>query len=275
MEFAICSYSFHRTMAAGQMDFAGYVSICRDLGCAQLDPWNAHLLPAEKGADAICASRNPSQSQFLQSPDMKEVDRLAAIARAAGLAFGTMAVDGANIYEESPQKRAENRTRAYQWLEVAQRLGAKQVRIDAGGPEELPDDSFAIIVEGYKDLIERASKHGIEILVENHWGSSTRPENIERFVTAIPKLGLLFDTRNWKAGTHALAIDRCARFTRATHLKTSEWDAAGNLVDAHLSQTLQALRKAGYRGVWGIESVPKDGDEIGAASKMVEWLRRS
>ena len=275
MEIAICSYSFHRTMAAGQMDFAGYVSICRDLGCMQLDPWNAHLLPAGKGADAICASRNPSQSQFLRPPDMKEVDRIAAIARAAGLPFGTMAVDGANIYEESSQKRVENRTRAYQWLEVAERLGAKQVRIDAGGPEELTDDMFAIIVEGYKDLINRASKQGIEILVENHWGSSIRPENIERFVTAVPKLGLLFDTRNWKAGTHARAVERCTRFARATHLKTSEWDGAGNPVDPHLSQAFQSLRKAGYAGMWGIESVPQDGDEIGAARQMVEWLHRS
>jgi len=275
MEIAICSYSFHRTMAAGQMDFAGYVSICRDLGCTQLDPWNAHLLPAGKGADAICASRNPSQSQFLQPPDMKEVDRLVAIARTAGLPFGTMAVDGANIYEESPQKRIENRRRAYQWLEVAQRLGAKQVRIDAGGPEELSDDAFAIIVEGYTDLIDRASKQGIEILIENHWGSSIRPENIERFIAAVPKLGLLFDTRNWKAGTHAQAAERCTRLTRATHLKTSEWDAAGNPIDPHLSQAFQSLRQSGYRGAWGIESVPKDGDEIGAARKMVEWLRRS
>lgn len=275
MEIAICSYSFHRTMAAGQMDFAGYVSICRDLGCTQLDPWNAHLLPAGKGADTICASRNPSQSQFLQPPDMKEIDRLAAIARKVGLPFGTMAVDGANIYEESPQKRAENRTRAYEWLEVAQRLGAKQVRIDAGGPEELTDDVFDIIVEGYKDLIDRASKQGLEILVENHWGSSIRPENIERLITAVPKLGLLFDTRNWKAGTHAQAVERCARFTRATHLKTSEWDAAGNPFDPHLSQAFQSLRETGYRGVWGIESVPKDGDEIGAARNMAEWLRRS
>lgn len=275
MRIGICSYSFHRTMAAGQMDFAGYVGICRDLGCTQLDPWNAHLLPAGQGADAICASRNPSQSQFLQPPDMSEADRLAAIARTAGLGFGTIAVDGANIYEESPQKRVENRMRAFQWLEVAQRLGAKQVRIDAGGPEELTDDIFAIIVEGYEDLIDRASTYGIEILVENHWGSSIRPENIERFVTAVPRLGLLFDTRNWKAGTHAQAAERCIHFTRATHLKTSEWDAAGNPVDPHLSQAFQSLRQSGYRGAWGIESVPKDGDEIGAARKMVEWLRRS
>jgi len=206
---------------------------------------------------------------------MKEIDRLAQIARAAHLPFGTMAVDGANIYEESPQKRIENRTRAYQWLEVAQRLGAKQVRVDAGGPEELSDDAFAIIVEGYTDLIDRASKQGIEILIENHWGSSIRPENIERFIAAVPKLGLLFDTRNWNAGTHAQAVEQCARFTRATHLKTSEWDADGNPIDPHLSHAFESLRQSNYRGVWGIESVPKDGDEIGAARKMVEWLRRS
>jgi len=68
MEIAICSYSFHRTMAAGQMDFAGYVSICRDLGCTQLDPWNAHLLPAGKGPMRSAPAEIPASRSSFSHP---------------------------------------------------------------------------------------------------------------------------------------------------------------------------------------------------------------
>ena len=45
MELAICSYSFHRLLAAGQQDILRYIADCRELGCTQLDPWNGHLAP--------------------------------------------------------------------------------------------------------------------------------------------------------------------------------------------------------------------------------------
>ena len=43
MRLGICSFSLHRTVAAGKMDFAGFVALNRRLGCTTLDPWCAHL----------------------------------------------------------------------------------------------------------------------------------------------------------------------------------------------------------------------------------------
>ena len=34
------------------------------------------------------------------------------------------------------------------------------------------------------------------------------------------------------------------------------------------------LLEAGYKGVWGIESVPTDGDEYAGATKTIELIRR-
>ena len=45
MELSICSYSFHRALAAGKQDMLRYIADCRELGCTQLDPWNGHLAP--------------------------------------------------------------------------------------------------------------------------------------------------------------------------------------------------------------------------------------
>ena len=44
---------------------------------------------------------------------------------------------------------------------AAARLGCAQARIDAGGSAALTDDMFAIIQDGYKDLMERAARLGI------------------------------------------------------------------------------------------------------------------
>jgi sugar phosphate isomerase/epimerase len=274
MQIGICSYSFHRIWAAGQMDFGRYVEVCKELGCTQLDPWNAHLSELKDPRQTLSAGRNPGQSHHLAVPSRQHVDRIRATAKAAGVPFGTIAIDGAHIYEPTESARQENRQRAYGWLDVASTLGAKQARIDAGGPEEMPDEIFQIIIEGYRDLIARARPLGIEILVENHWGPTLLPRNVERLMEVVEGLGLLFDTRNWKPGHKEEAIKRCAKFARATHVKTGNWDAAGNETGTDVADVVGSLRAARYAGAWGIESVPADGDEIGGARKTVDLVRR-
>jgi len=274
MALGICSYSFHRTMAAGQMDFSSYIETCKSLGCTQLDPWNAHLSPIKDGAEALHAGRNPSKSHHLSPPDDKFIEQIKSAADRAGMPFGTMVVDGAHIYEPTEDARHENRQRAYRWLEIAANLGVRQLRIDAGGPEEMPEDVFVIIVDGYKDLIARAKPRGIEMLIENHWGPSVLPDNIERLMAAVPGLGLLLDTRSWKPGQKEEGRRRCAKFARATHIKMIQWDAEGNEPAEDVPGAIRALQQAGYRGPWGIESVPSDGDELRGAKLSVELLRR-
>jgi sugar phosphate isomerase/epimerase len=274
MQLGICSYSFHRLMACGEMDFAGYVQICKELGCTQLDPWNAHLTPIGDGAQALHAGHNPSRSQHLSAPDESFVKQIKQLADDAAMPFGTMVVDGAHIYEPAEQARRENRERAYRWLDVAAMLGVWQLRIDAGGPEEMPDDVFAIIVEGYKDLIARAQPRGIEMLIENHWGPSIVPGNIERLMAAVPGLGLLLDTRSWKPGQKEEGRRRCAKFARATHIKTIKWDSQGNEPMEDVAGAVASLKAAHYAGPWGIESVPTDGDERRGARLSVDLVRQ-
>ena len=50
MKLGICSYSFHRLLAAGRQDIFQFIKDCKRLGCTQLDPWNGHL-PALRAAD--------------------------------------------------------------------------------------------------------------------------------------------------------------------------------------------------------------------------------
>ncbi len=253
MEFGICSYSFHRLLAAGEQDIFKYITDCKMFGAVQLDPWNAHLV----------------------QQDEAYLERVVEAAEKAGLLFGCIAVDGAHIYEPTPEARRANRAVAYKWLDVAEKVGARQVRIDAGGREEMPEAIFDIIVEGYHDLIARARDRGIEVLIENHWGPSKIPENTVRILEASPGLGLLFDTNNWAEGRQEDGWQMCAKYARAVHIKTFSFDEEGNALSADIPRAMRLLLEAGYDDCWGIESCPKDGDEYAGVWHTVALMERA
>ena len=138
----------------------------------------------------------------------------------------------------------------------------------------MPDDVFAIIVEGYQDLINRAHQLGIELLIENHWGPSPITENLSRILDAVPGLGLLFDTNNFQ-GDKERAWETFAGRAVSVHIKTFSFDEQGNDPSVDLSKAIHLLVAAGYNGAWGVESVPLDGDEYGAVQKTFALIRRT
>jgi len=273
MELSICSYSFHRMLEAGQQDVFQYINDCRDLGCTQLDLWNGHLPSLLDSGSRPPASFTPEDAQ-LTPAEVDYLARIKATADEAGLPFGCLAVDGAHIYEDSPEARRANQIKAYRWLNIARQLSAPQIRIDSGGPPEMPEDVLEIIIAGYNDLIPRARDQGMEVVIENHWGASRVPENVVQILESVPGLGLLFDTGNWPEGMRERGWEMCARYARATHIKTYAFDAEGNETTVDIPRAMHILQETGYQGSWGIESVPREGDEIEAARKSVALVRR-
>ena len=276
LQIGICSFSFHRMLAEGKQDIFQFIRDCKALGCTQLDPWNAHLAEVQEGEKVIFAGRNPGSSGYLSAADSDYIYRVRQAADDAEIPFGCIAVDGAHIYDADHDVRRQNRERAYRWLEVAQMLGADTVRIDAGGTEDLPDEQLETIVDGYSDLVPRAREMGIRVIFENHWGATVVPENVIRIHDANPGLGLLLDTHNWKPDRRKEGRAQCAERATAVHVKTFQFDGEGNEVTPgeDVSEAIQVLIRAGYKGVWGIESVPADGDELGAAAKTIELIKR-
>jgi len=259
---------------AGKQDVFQYIADCKRFGATQLDLWNAQLTPIRNADHAIKASLN-AKNASLTPEDNVYLQQVRTAAGAAGMPFGCIAVDGCHIYEPDGQMREMHVHLADRWLRVAEILGAPQVRIDAGGPQEMPDDVFTIIVAGYRDLVTRAHKKNIEILMENHWGPTVVPENVVRILQTVDGLGLLFDSCNWAGGMHEEGWAMCAKYARSTHFKTFRFDAEGNDPTLDNPTAIRRLVEAGYSGCWGIESVPDDGDEYGAVEKTRNLIRRT
>lgn len=273
MKLGICSFSFHRTWAKGAMDLPGLIATCKDLGCTQLDPWVAHLNEPTSGEDTVRAGRNPHDAR-LGTPSDAHVAVVKRQIAAGGLPVGCLAVDGGHIYDADREKNALHRERAHRWIDIAGAIGATHVRIDAGGPEDMPAPILRELVAGYADVIGHAKDYGIRILVENHWGPTVIPENVNRLLDAVDGLGLLFDTNNWKPERQREAWALCGPRAEVVHVKT--FAIGDDLVDPEidLHDAFAILRQNGFDGLWCVESVPRDGEEISAARRTLELIRR-
>lgn len=274
MKFSIASYSFHRLLRDGKQDVFKYITDCKDLGCALLDVWNGHLAPLVAEDEAFKAGADALQTTF-SSAGLDYVARVAASAEVAGMPFGCVAVDGAHIYEPTLEARQANRATAYRWLTIAERLGAAQMRIDSGGTEDMPEEQFAIIVDGLRDVVKRGSDLGIEILIENHWGASRVAENVVKMLDAVDGLKLLFDTNNFVKDQLEKSWELCTPYARSVHIKTFEFDDSGSDPSVDIPKAIRLLLAHKYDGCWGVESVPRDGDEYGAAKKTMALIQRT
>jgi sugar phosphate isomerase/epimerase len=274
MDYSIASYSFHRLLEEGKQDMFKYIADCKEMGCALLDPWNGHLAPLIAEDKAIKASANPTQAHFSDA-GLDYARRVKAAADAAGLPVGCLAIDGSHMYEPTAEARAANRACAYRWLEVADILRSQQIRMDTGGTADMPAEQFAIIIEGFNDMVKRAGDKSIKVVLENHWGASNVPENVLKVIEAVPGLALLFDSGNWAEGRREDGWAMCAHLATAVHIKARAFDADGNETTWDVPRVVRLLRDSGYKGVWGVESGPIDGDEYGAAQKTIDLIRRT
>src|SRR4051794_24725228 len=80
--------------------------------------------------------------------------------------------DGCHIWEDDPNHRERNYQLALQHLNAAELLGAKTVRIDAGGKgRHWTAEQFAPVVRRYREFAARAADHGYRVGPETHWGA--------------------------------------------------------------------------------------------------------
>ncbi|NLG24213.1 MAG: sugar phosphate isomerase/epimerase [Clostridiales bacterium] len=165
------------------------------------------------------------------------------------LTLANLCVDGAHLWEKDPDLREQNHQNALAALKAAEVLGARTVRIDAGGREETWDDGqFDFVVERYREYVKRAEDNGYRMGPENHWGPERVPANQRQLQEAVdsPAFGLLLHLGNWRGADAERGDQLAAQWAMHTHIPYAE--AMGDL-----EARLAPLRDAGYQGYWGIE----------------------
>lgn len=152
----------------------------------------------------------------------------------------------------------------YKWVEAAKFLGCKTIRVNAFGKGSNEEIAKAA-VEGLSKLGEFAAKTKINVIVENHGGSSSNGQWLSgvmkqvnlKNVGTLPDFGNFCITR--KDGGCAESYDRYVGtkelmpFAKGVSAKTYDFDEKGNCIETDYTKILKIVKDSGFRGIAGIE----------------------
>lgn len=172
----------------------------------------------------------------------------------------------------------------YKWVEAAKYLGCKTIRVNAFGKGS--DEEIAkAAVEGLSKLGEFASKTGINVIVENHGGSSSNGKWLSGVMKQVnmKNVGTLPDFGNFcikrsstgceESYDRYLGTQELMPFAKGVSAKTYDFDEKGNCIETDYVKILKVVKASGFKGIAGIEyegSKLSEYDGIKATKALLE-----
>ncbi|MGC2661695.1 MAG: sugar phosphate isomerase/epimerase family protein [Bryobacteraceae bacterium] len=162
------------------------------------------------------------------------------------------------------------------WVDVAERIGAGQVRVFGGAVPKGASQEQAIgwAVEVLKRSVEYSGSRGIILAVEDDGGLTTTAEPTVEIVkqTDSPFAGINLDTGNFpKNGYEQVAL--CLPYATGTHIKVQISDKDGNKERADWPRLAGMFRAAGYRGFLSLEYEGNDDATTAVPPLLTELVR--
>jgi sugar phosphate isomerase/epimerase len=202
-----------------------------------------------------------------------------------------------SIHQDFVSPKAEERKEAVahtiRCIELAVRLGIPSIRLNSGRwntiqsfddlmkvkGDEPPmegytdEDAFRWCVECIQECLPVAEREGVLLALENHWGLTTRTENLLRIYKSVssPWLGINLDTGNFPGDPYP-EIEKLAPHASIVQAKTYYGGGEWYTLDLDYKRIAATLRKADFHGWVSLEMEGKE-DPATAVPKSLDVLR--
>ena len=249
---AICAYSFRDALKAKTISYDDLVRLAVETGVDGLD-LTVYWFPT-------------TSNEFLLP--------LRRLAYRMGVDIYSIA-----IRSDMCQAKAEERDREVawirQWTDVAERLGARHIRVFGGrvpkGSTE--EDASGWVVETLKRSAEYSGSKGIILGLENHGGITERAARILDIVGQVdsPWVGVNLDTGNFRERVWE-QIEMCLPRAVNTQVKASMRAEDGSQQPADWDRLFATLVRSGYKGYLSLEYEAKEAPQT-AVPRLCRRLR--
>ncbi|MBL1408587.1 sugar phosphate isomerase/epimerase family protein [Sphingobacterium faecale] len=205
-------------------------------------------------------------NQFFKdkAQDMTYLKDLKDRAKSNGVTNVLIMVDGegelAGADETKRKQAVENH---YKWIDAAHFLGCKSIRVNAAGKGS-KEEMKGRMVESLSTLAEYGKKAKINVVVENHGGTSSLGDWLADVLKTVGKknCGSLPDFGNFYEYDRYQGVIDLMPYAKGVSAKSNVFDANGNEAVIDYAKMMNIVKKAGYRGYVGIEYEGSDLSEI-------------
>jgi len=176
--------------------------------------------------------------------------------------------DRYNLADANEESRQKSITLVKSWIDAAATLGAKSVRANTGRGE------IDACIRSFKSLDKYAKEKGILLLIENHGGLSSDPDNLIQILKAVQSdnLEILPDLGNFPTESQTEGLEKILPY--AKHLisaKAKEFDENWNHTAYDFDKCMQLAESAGFPGYYSAEYYDGRGKPIDY-EKVADWM---
>ena len=202
-----------------------------------------------------------------------------------------------SIHQDFISDKAEERTEAIEHtircIGLAARLGIPCIRLNSGRWNTIPsfddlmkvkgdeppiagftdEDALRWCIEGIQACLPTAEREGVLLALENHWGLTTKTDNLLRVYKSVasPWLGINLDTGNFPGDPYP-EIEKLAPHAAIVQAKTYYGGGEWYTLDLDYKRIAALLREANFTGWVSLEMEGKE-DPATAVPKSLELLR--
>jgi L-ribulose-5-phosphate 3-epimerase len=211
-----------------------------------------------------------------------------------GIAFPMLSIHQ-DFVSPDPALRQKDIDHTKHCIELAAQLGAPAIRLNSGRwntiksfddlmkvkGEEPPIaghtevEAFDWVTRSIEACLPAAEKAGVLLALENHWGLTTKPENLLRIYKAVrsPSLVINMDTGNFATDPYA-GIEMLAPHASIVQAKTYYGGGEWYTLDLDYPRIADILRKANFQGWVSLEMEGKESPQV-AVPKSLDVLRKA
>lgn len=175
-------------------------------------------------------------------------------------------------------KRKEAVENHYKWVEAAKTLGCAAIRVNAAS-EGTFEAQQALAADGLRRLCEFADPHGINVIVENHGGLSSRGDWLVGVMKRVshPRCGTLPDFGNFYEYDRYQGVAEMMPYAKAVSAKSHDFDENGEETTTDYRRMMKIVTDAGHHSWVGIEYEGKrlpEREGIAATQRLLERIRK-
>ncbi|MCW4019800.1 MAG: sugar phosphate isomerase/epimerase [Candidatus Bathyarchaeota archaeon] len=263
MKISVSTWSLHHEMPHIQGKHGPYKTQLLDFPKVCVDEFGVY------GAE-LCYQHFPTIDWDYLHQVEKSLDEF-------GVTLVNIPVDISSAAESDPEKRKQDFERIRRWFYIAKYLGSPSIRVNAGrGTDEA---ALERAIEGYTELVGTAEKTGVKLLIENHGGISSNPDNILTIIKEVGSkyLGTCPDFGNFPEEIRYEGLEKVAKYASILHAKTYDFDEQGEThkrgTPLDFKRCVDIFKRQGYNGYYSIE-YEGTGEEHEGVKKSVALLKK-
>lgn len=278
LEISLAEWSLHRALQAGKVDHLDFAKIAKnEFGIGAVEYVNGFFGGKKKNFKEAGKDTKYLAEVLKRSTDAGVVNHLIMVDEEGDLA----GLDN--------KKRLKAIDDHRKWLEAAQYLGCRTVRVNlhGNGPS---DDKRKASVDSLGRLGDLAALLNLNVVVENHgsdsskgfWVASVMKEVNKPNVGTLPDFGNFCITHPWGTTQEPCSeeydrykgVQEMLPFAKGVSAKTYDFDANGEQPKMDYKRLIEIVKAAGFKGYIGVEFEGNTQDEFEGIRKTKALLER-